>query len=490
MSSSAALVSSNEKNDVQYIEDTTSALPPLPPTDPVLERRLLLKLDRVIIPLTIILYLLAYLDRGNAGNAKLQGLETSLHLTDTEFSVVLACFYVAYIVFNIPGNVATKILLPSTSIAMGAMLWGIASSLQAATTSYAGIIVCRLFIGIGEAFFGPSVPLYYSYWYKRDEIAFRNALFIGMGALAGTFGGLIAFGVQHIHSSISTWRILFLIEGLPTILFAIAIFFVLPSSPEKSKYLTDSERELLLNRLSRDGLVDTGKFDWSGFRRAVTDYKVYLCGIIYLGVNITLASISGFLPTIIKNMGYTAAEAQLYTVPPYAVATFLTVATSWVSDKSRLRGPFVAGYMALSAIGFGILMGVQHNQHVRYFATFLVVSGAFTCIPLMLSWCSNNCGSQSQRAVEVAMMNGIGQCFAILASFIFPSSEGPEYRKGFGLNIAFNGLAAVTALALMFLVKRENERRDRIEGPLPKEDEGRVDTVGMHDLARGFRYVM
>ncbi|CAF4057326.1 unnamed protein product, partial [Adineta steineri] len=135
------------------------------------ERKLKLKLDAVIVPLTTLLYLSAYLDRGNMGNARLQGVERDLMGgSDTNFSIALACFYIAYILFNVPGNIMAKMLQPSTALAIAALIWGIASTLQAATFNFAGIIVCRLFIGIGEAGFGPTVPFYYTIWYKREEI--------------------------------------------------------------------------------------------------------------------------------------------------------------------------------------------------------------------------------------------------------------------------------------------------------------------------------
>ncbi|CAF1445831.1 unnamed protein product [Adineta steineri] len=457
------------------------------------ERKLKLKLDAVIVPLTTLLYLSAYLDRGNMGNARLQGVERDLMGgSDTNFSIALACFYIAYILFNVPGNIMAKMLQPSTALAIAALIWGIASTLQAATFNFAGIIVCRLFIGIGEAGFGPTVPFYYTIWYKREEIALRNALFIGCGAVAGAFGGLIAYAVSFAtDSSIgASWRILFLVEGLPTIVLALLIFLFLPSRPETSKYLTEDERALAIKRLSSN--QPTGdqkkKFQWSGFRRAITDYKIYLCGIIYLGVNLTLGSISGFLPTIITTLGYSDAEAQLYTVPPYACAAVFMIITAFLSDRTGCRGLFIAGVMMMSCLGWVILLAVVDNQSARYFATFLVTMGCFTAIPLTLSWVSNNAGNESQRAVELGMLNGIGQCFSILASFIFPTDEKPYWRKGFGLNLAFNGLGAIVAVILYLSLRRENARRDRNEGGRPSDTQ-QVDVYTYNDLAPGFRYV-
>jgi len=168
--------------------------------------------------------------------------------------------------------------------------------------------------------------------------------------------------------------------------------------------------------------------------------------LIYLGLNLSLGSVSGFLPTIVKSFGYTNSRAQLFTVPPYAVAFVGTIACSYLSDRVRSRGPFVVVLMLLSAIGFAILIGVPHNNSARYFATFLVVLGAFSNIPLMLSWAANTAGSHSAAAVRLGFMNSVGQCFSILASFIFPAKEAPHWYKGFALNLTFNAVSQQTAL--------------------------------------------
>lgn len=273
--------------------------------------------------------------------------------------------------------------------------------------------MCRLFIGIGEAGFGSAVPLYYGLWYRRDEIATRISLYVGAGSLSGAFGGLIAYGVSFIRSHIDTWRILFLIEGLPTIALAAVIVIFLPGTPQTSRYITSTERDLTLKRLGRDtGVTLAHKFDKSAFGRVFRTRTTYLNGLVYLGLNLSLGSVSGFLPTIIKTFGFSNARAQLMTVPPYAVAFVGTVTISYMSDRLRMRGPFVVTLMLLSAVGFAILIAVPTNNAARYFATFLVVLGAFSNIPLMLSWAGNTAGSHSAAAVRLGFMNAFGQCFS------------------------------------------------------------------------------
>lgn len=115
------------------------------------------------------------------------------------------------------------------------------------------------------------------------------------------FGGLIAYGTSQIKSSIANWRILFLIEGCPSIILAICIFFFLPSRPDKSNYITEDERTVVHTRLNADSLGEghTG-IDWNGVKRALTDWKTYVVSIMYSAMNLTLGSVTGFLPTIIK----------------------------------------------------------------------------------------------------------------------------------------------------------------------------------------------
>jgi MFS family permease len=140
------------------------------------------------------------------------GLEKdALNSNDTNYSIALSCFYITYIVFAIPGTLASKYMLPSTSLAIGCAMWSVAATCMAGAFNPAGVFVCRLIVGLGEAMFGQAVALLFSFWYTKPELAKRVGIFISAGSLAGAFGGLIAFGVNSIENSlIDQWRVLFL----------------------------------------------------------------------------------------------------------------------------------------------------------------------------------------------------------------------------------------------------------------------------------------
>lgn len=87
----------------------------------------------------------------------------------------------------------------------------------------------------------------------------RMAYWFGFAAVAGAFGGLVAFGVQHIHASVSNWRLLFIIEGCPTVLLGLAAMFLLPDRPEETTYLNEQERQLAIERMNRGLKADVGR---------------------------------------------------------------------------------------------------------------------------------------------------------------------------------------------------------------------------------------
>lgn len=137
----------------------------------------------------------------------------------------------------------------------------------------------------------------------------RTSLFIGSAAAAGAFSGMIAYGTAQIHSYLANWKILFLIEGLPTILFGIIALFVLPDRPEKTRYFNKVERALAMERINNEVATEApGTLDKSQILPAFANLKMYFLGVLYMGMNVALASIGAFLPSIISEFLNTIAQ--------------------------------------------------------------------------------------------------------------------------------------------------------------------------------------
>lgn len=196
---------------------------------------------------------------------------------------------------------------------------------------------------------------------------------------------------------------------------------------------------------------------------------------MYLGVVNTGYSTSFFTPTILKQLGWTAVRAQVYTIPVYIVAGVSTLAVAQFADRLRHRFSFIIFGLILASVGFGILLAQQHVPvKARYFAVFLVVSGANIAQPITLVWLNNNLGGHYKRNVGTAMQIGIGNCGGIIASNIFITAQEPLYHVGFGVSLALLWVCAIASTVLLCGLRWENKRRDRGDRDyrfrLPKEE--------------------
>ncbi|KAH7887020.1 major facilitator superfamily domain-containing protein [Phlebopus sp. FC_14] len=377
--------------------------------------------------------------------------------------------------------------------------WGICSVLMASAFDFAGLMVARIGLGVFEAGFGPAIPLYFSFFYTKSELGLRMGYWFGFAAVAGAFGGLIAFGVQHINFGprLSTlgavggekdWKILFLIEGIPAILLGVLTFFALPNRPESTRFFNERERVIALQRGARGTKADTGAvIKKQHILAALLDWRVFTGGMIYFGVNCALASISAFLPTIIATFGYTNALAQLLTVPPYAVAAIVLCCTAYITDRMQTRGLAVAAACAVGTIGYLLVILVPNNMHVRYFAVFCITSGTYTAIGVIIAWYAHNLGSETKKATGIPMFMAIGQCGSILGSHIYPASDEPRYIRGFSITCGLEAFATLCALVLYFSYKWDNKRRNEKYGR--PDPDAMVDTTELADKAPMFRYI-
>lgn len=151
--------------------------------------------------------------------------------------------------------------------------------------------------------------------------------------------------------------------------------------------------------------------------------------LITLGMFIGLYSVSLFLPTIIKSMGYKNSKAQLMTVPPYVVACVFTISGGFLADQFKQRGIFMIGFCLLAIIGFTMLISTE-NVHIQYAGTFLAASGIYANIPGGVAWNSNNIGGSTKRAVGLGLHAACANLGGIFASYLFQSKQAPRYLLG------------------------------------------------------------
>ncbi|KAK6379530.1 hypothetical protein LTS17_006448 [Exophiala oligosperma] len=433
--------------------------------DPVLEKKLLWKIDLNLIPITFLLFLCAFIDRINIGNARIQGLEKDLNMHGSDYNIALFTFFVPYILLEVPANLVLKNVRPSVFISTIMALWGVVTVCQGVTQSFAGLVVCRVIIGALEAGFFPGCLYLISMYYKRYELQFRFNLFFSASIIAGAFSGLLAYAIAHMAgiAGYGGWRWIFILEGIFTFVVAVISYWIIPDWPETAKFLKSDERELLIRRLALD-VEDATMSHWNktAAKRVFGDIKIYLGIAMYIGIVTTSYSGALFTPTILKQLGWTSIHAQVMSIPIFVVATVCALTTAVLSDKLHHRFSFIIFGCVVATIGYVILLNIHRVAvGVRYFALYLIISGGYIAQPITLVWVSNNMSGHYKRGVSSAMMVGFGNCGGIIASNMFITSEAPEYHLGYGLGLALVWLCVVSAIILLFYIKKENALRDQ-----------------------------
>ncbi|KAK9857071.1 hypothetical protein MYU51_021663 [Penicillium brevicompactum] len=402
-----------------------------------LTRRIMLKLDTRILPMLALLFLCSFLDRTNVGNAKILGLEEDLSITDHQYDIGLAVFYLTYICSNLVLKKASpKLWLPFLTA-----VWGIITMCLGFVQGYAGFVAVRALLGIAEGGLLPGMVLYLSTFYRRGDLALRIGLFYTAASLSGAFGGLLARGLAEIgpRGGIEGWRWILIIEGLLTFVCGVLSYFVLPNSLETASFLTAEEKEFGRERLMLDNprsvegtlASEAESFKWSEVRRGVLDVQVWLSASAYFAILSGLYSFGLFLPTIIKNLGFAkdANEVQLWSVIPYAVAAVITVIVAFISDRLRLRGVVMLFTLPLAIIGYAAIANIN-SPRVQYGMTFLMATGQYASVPCILVWLSNNSAGHYKRATTSAMQLAIANAGGFVATFNYPTRDGPMFHRG------------------------------------------------------------
>ena len=312
------------------------------------DKKLLWKLDLRLIPWLCLLYLISFLDRTNIGNAKLDGLTTSLHITGGQYNACLSIFFVSYALFEPLTNILLKRLRPSVFIPIIMVLWGICMVCMGLTHNFQGMMAARFFLGMAEAGLFPGINYYLSCWYKRSEFGIRAAIFFSAAAVSGSFGGLLAAAIGQMKGigGKQGWAWIFILEGLATVLVGVASFWMVFDFPDEARFLSDIDRQRVIRRLKADqqSSAEHESFKMEYFWASVKDWKTWLYALIYMGADCPLYAFSLFLPSIVAGLGYTSTKAQLLSVPPYAAAAILTITIGYVRiyPSSAFTFPFFA----------------------------------------------------------------------------------------------------------------------------------------------------
>ncbi|KAJ5669056.1 hypothetical protein N7462_010126 [Penicillium macrosclerotiorum] len=210
-------------------------------SDPTVNKRLLRKIDGILLPLLGFTYLLQFLDKISLGYTSLLGIRADLGLVGDQYSWATSIFYFGYFAWSFPSSWLIVRLPLGKYLAIVVTLWGIVLACHAACHNFSQLMAVRFVLGLLEASIAPGFSYLTGMFYKRDEQPLRHGIWYLGNSTAGLFGGVISWAIGHLHGSLFSWQYLFIIYGCITAGWGIVLFFLLPSSPVTAPFLNKQE---------------------------------------------------------------------------------------------------------------------------------------------------------------------------------------------------------------------------------------------------------
>lgn len=250
-----------------------------------------------------------------------------------------------------------------------------------------------------------------------QEVQTRIAIFFCASALSGAFSGLLAYASAKMDGvgGLAGWRWIFIIEGIVTVIFGVMTLFFMIDTPKHSKgWLSEDERRYLrIQSIIREGSrlseEEAHKFRWSDLFSILTDPKVYMQGWILFSTTACSYGIKFTMPTITKSMGFTSANAQLLTIPPYVAGAISAYVFGIISDKYYFklgRAPFIMLPLSLIVIGFAIVTPyaptISENITPCYIGIVLICMGIYPTNSAGSAWISANLAGPSKKSMGIA----------------------------------------------------------------------------------------
>uniref|UniRef100_A0A093XJ86 Putative transporter n=1 Tax=Talaromyces marneffei PM1 TaxID=1077442 RepID=A0A093XJ86_TALMA len=431
------------------------------PITPAEARKLLWKIDLILIPLIMSTCVLAAVDKVIISNAAIYGMRADTHLVGNEYSWVGSIFYFGYLVFEYPAAFLIQRLPVAKFLSACLLGWAIILMCTAATNDFAGLATVRFLMGMLESVVFPICSIFTVMWWTTEEQPIRLAFWFNQ--LSSVFSGLVSYGIGHTHTSLPPWRLLFIVLGAFTILWAVVVYFFMPDSPVTCWYLTDREKYVALERVKNNNTgVEDKKIKWYQVRECLTDPKTWLLVLFSLAQNIPNGGLVTFASIIVSGLGYSSLITTVLGIPTGVLATVWQLALSFIAARFKNSRCIVIALANLVPMTCAILMWKlpRSNQHglLAAYYVFYTYWGPYvlsTSLPM-----ANTSGHSKKLTMNAVFF--LAYCVGnIIGPQTFRSSDAPTYSHGYEGLLACLVVAIACISAYGVLCHLENKKRDR-----------------------------
>ncbi|KAL3418814.1 vitamin H transporter [Phlyctema vagabunda] len=444
---------------------------------PVVERKLLFKLDVSILTYACFCFFTKFLDQTNITNAYVSGMKEDLNLYGNELNDFNIMYYTAYVVFQIP----MLLLLSRPKVARWGLptlevIWGVLTFCQSRVTNVNQLYALRFLVGVAEAPVFAGTHFILGSWYKKEELFKRAGTWFVCNALGTMFSGYLQAAAYTNLSGVgglSGWRWLFIIDGIITIPIALVGFVVFPGIPQSPKTLFFSDAEIAYSqkRLRDNGTVLPGKVNLDVFKRTLRRWHIWVFMLAYICL-INSSYPSGYMSLWLK--------AEKFSVPQVnklpTVISGISILSSWLGTTLAAIYPSWAIYLipTIGGIFSATCMTIWNIPRGLMFVAWYAYGLQGCLSPILYSTVNVILRDDAEeRAVVISAMMTAGYCTYIwVPLLLFPTVEAPRWKRGWPTGIAFySGLFALFCLSLV-LYRRDNKAKARLSPPDDEESDG------------------
>ncbi|KAG2227203.1 hypothetical protein INT45_008447 [Circinella minor] len=429
--------------------------------DPVLEKRFLRKLDLRMVIWSFIASISNFLNRNNMQNAFTMGMDKDLNLDSSVYNWTVTMFFIGYLILQIPGNILITKVPPRWVLPTCAVLWGTIVSVMPAVKDYQTLWGLRFVLGLAQAPYYPGVVFLFGSWYKKNELAKRSMLVAAGVPLSGAVNGLISGAISKTmdgSAGLSSWRWLFIIEGVLGVLVGAFGYILLPNFPHNTPWLTPEERQIAIARVqNQDMHVVSNTYSWKTVSNVLLRPYPWLMIIQGIGIGLCLTMIDYFA-IILRDLSYPVDMANYMLTPLYIFGTFASIAIGWSSDKLGDRACHIGVSQFAAAIWYMILGAVNKgdNSSVLVFIGVYVASLNMAMLTLCLTWLNEFYKvDHNTRAIAIAFINTMS---VVIPNFInlkaWLVTDSPNFWAGKLTSMGCGFASVLATIAIWFLLRK------------------------------------
>ncbi|KAG8932679.1 hypothetical protein FRC02_000782 [Tulasnella sp. 418] len=465
---------------VDKAEEFLADQPPIGQIDPQVEKRLLWKIDLVLMPLMCVTFGLQYYDKQVLSSASIFGVLKDMDLTRTygnppvtstvRYSTATAAFYWGYMAATLPMTWILQKFPLGRTLAIMVLLWGMIVLTTISIHSYPAIVTQRVFLGAIESSVSPGFVLLTSAWYKKSEQPIRLGFWYSATGLFSIFSGVVNYGLGKAAegSSLATWKAMYIFAGTWTVLWGLILLFFLPDNPMTARFLTIEERRIAVERLRSNMTgIENKEFKVYQFMEGLCDIKLYLFLLMGAALYITNGGLTAFGAIIVKSFGYSSLQTILLLTPGGATTVVSIWITSFIASRFKNTTTLLLPLSCLPVLAGAITLWKYDWSHRGPLLVGYYLLGIFGApYVLLLSISTANVAGYTKKALSSGFIFIGYNVGNIVAPYLVNTTERAiHFRTTWISIIVAMVFSIICSLLLRAIMQMENVKRDRDTAP-------------------------